>query len=337
MRNRWNAPCVRAGVLSLGLVAFACAPDSSSTVYDDGSAPPPATGLYVALGNVANANDAAAFKLLAHAPGKDVDPASVKFCFDTKEICGNGEGESISAAAVEVQGRQVFVSEKYVKLRHDLRLTVVAKDKDGTDLTTGVTIVGKGRQPTSSQPASSTATGTATATATSSATATSTATAPGTATGTGAGSGPTGSKCYKAPSEFVCQVELEIARLTSEKRQNSGFAPVAYDARVAYVSRLWSEEQARTGMISHEWFSNGTLKQRYSAEFNEEAPIVSENVAMNLIGSDATQVASAFVEQWWNSEGHKANMLSPNVNIIGVGYAGGAGGGAYATQNFGRR
>jgi uncharacterized protein YkwD len=132
-------------------------------------------------------------------------------------------------------------------------------------------------------------------------------------------------------------VELEIARLTNEKRQSSGFAPLTYDAKVAYVSRLWSEEQARTGTISHDWYLNGTLKQRYSAEFNEEAPIVSENVAMNQSGSDATQVASAFVEQWWDSEGHKANMLSLNVNIIGVGYAGGAGGGAYATQNFGRR
>lgn len=331
MRNRWNAPCLRAGVFTLGLLAFACSPDNGSTVYDDGGAPAPspapapATGLYVALGNVANANDAAAFKLLAHAPGKDVDPASVKFCFASKETCAKGEADGISAVAVEVQGRQVFFSEKYVKLRHDLRVTVLAKDKDGGDLTTAVTIVGKGQQPTPSQPAPSTVTSTATGTGT------------GTDTGAGTGTGSTTSKCYKAPSEFICQVELEIARLTSEKRQASGLAPVTYDAKVAYVSRLWSEEQARTGTISHDWFSNGTWKQRYSAEFNEEAPIMSENVAMNMSGSDATQVASLFVEQWWSSEGHKANILSPNVNIIGVGYAVGAGGGAYGTQNFGRR
>lgn len=331
MRNRWNALCLRAGVFVLGLLAFACSPDNGSAVYDDGSAPAPApasaTGLYVALGNVPNANDAAAFKLLAHAPGKDVDPSGVRFCFASKETCAKGEGEGIPAVAAEVQGRQVFFSEKYVKLRHDLRLTVVAKDKDGADLSTEVTIVGKGQQPTPSQPASSTATSTATATATGT----------GTGTGTETSTGSTTSKCYKVPSEFICQVELEIARLTSEKRQASGLAPVTYDAKVAYVSRLWSEEQARTGTISHDWFTSGTWKQRYSAEFNEEAPILSENVAMNMGGSDPTQIASVFVEQWWNSEGHKANMLSPNVNIIGVGYAGGPGGGAYATQNFGRR
>jgi uncharacterized protein YkwD len=141
------------------------------------------------------------------------------------------------------------------------------------------------------------------------------------------------SPCHKAPDEFVCDVEGHIARLTNEFRQNQGRGALVHDQKMSYVSRLWSAEQARTGQISHAWFSNGRWRQEYVREFGEQPRLTAENVAMNSGSGDAEQVARRFVNQWINSAGHRANMLSGH-KTIGVGIAR-RGNAWYGTQNFG--
>lgn len=141
------------------------------------------------------------------------------------------------------------------------------------------------------------------------------------------------SPCHKAPDEFVCDVEAHIARLTNEYRQSQGRAALVHDQKMSYVSRLWSAEQARTGQISHAWFSNGRWRQEYVREFGEQPRLTAENVAMNSGSGTAVQVASRFVNQWINSSGHRANMLSGHKTIgVGVARRGNA---WYSTQNFG--
>jgi Ca2+-binding RTX toxin-like protein len=58
-----------------------------------------------------------------------------------------------------------------------------------------------------------------------------------------------------------------------------------------------------------------------------------ENVAYNFGYADPV---SKLVDQWWNSAGHRANMLNPNFTEIGVGVAQGASGRTYGVQVFGR-
>jgi uncharacterized protein YkwD len=145
---------------------------------------------------------------------------------------------------------------------------------------------------------------------------------------------PLEGECHKAPDEFVCSVEREIVRLTNEKRAGSGRGALAFDKKLGYVARLWSTEQARMGSISHAWFSNGRLAQEYQKEFGESARLSAENVAMNGGGSTPEAVAKAFINQWWNSSGHKANMLGGHARL-GVGVAR-RGSSWYGTQDFGR-
>jgi uncharacterized protein YkwD len=54
-----------------------------------------------------------------------------------------------------------------------------------------------------------------------------------------------------------------------------------------------------------------------------------ENVAYGF--GDAAAVMSG----WMNSEGHRQNILNPNYKEIGIGYAQGADGRPYWTQDFG--
>jgi uncharacterized protein YkwD len=58
-----------------------------------------------------------------------------------------------------------------------------------------------------------------------------------------------------------------------------------------------------------------------------------ENVAYNLGFADP---AAAFMEQWWNSPPHRANILNPAFTETGLGVARGASGRTYAVQVFAR-
>lgn len=124
-------------------------------------------------------------------------------------------------------------------------------------------------------------------------------------------------ECYKADKE-ICAVEKEIWRLTNELRKQNGRAEFEYSAKVAWVSRQWSEAQASRGMIGHAGFPNQRSSQ-YQQEFSERFGMGGENVAMTG-GGDISSVAQQFFDMWKNSPGHRANMLG-RYEVLGVGVA----------------
>lgn len=150
-------------------------------------------------------------------------------------------------------------------------------------------------------------------------------------TAPGQGSGdPAIADCHKG-DEFTCKVEFEIVRLTNEKR--SGMSPLRHDKNLAYISRDWSRQQSQVGAISHTGFP-GARVSAYQQEFGSGTQINAENVAMfSGGGSSPQEVAQKFVEMWYNSPGHRANMLGP-YQRLGAGVYRGARG-FYGTQIFG--
>ncbi len=70
------------------------------------------------------------------------------------------------------------------------------------------------------------------------------------------------------------------------------------------------------------------------------APVVqagsSENVAMTGCDADPIATASAFMNMWMNSQGHKDNILRQGLQTLGVGMSKGSGM-CYGTQDFGSR
>ena len=142
---------------------------------------------------------------------------------------------------------------------------------------------------------------------------------------------PAISDCYKG-DEFTCKVEIEIVRLTNEKRV--GLSPLRHDKNMAFVARDWSRQQGQSGGISHNGFP-GARAQVYQREFGQNGSVSAENVAMFSGGSGtpAEEVAKRFVDMWYGSPGHRANMLG-SYGSLGAGVYKSVFG-YYGTQIFG--
>lgn len=149
---------------------------------------------------------------------------------------------------------------------------------------------------------------------------------------------PQNADCYKGDA-FICKIEKLITDKTNKYRASRGLQPLALDAKFAFVARDWSLKQARSGGISHNGFPS-SREAVYRAEFGVSTDFNGENVAYtNMVGgsdqSDAAAeaVAQEFAVMWWNSPGHRANMLG-HFNKIGVGMYKTSRGAWYATQCF---
>jgi uncharacterized protein YkwD len=146
------------------------------------------------------------------------------------------------------------------------------------------------------------------------------------------------SECYKA-DDFVCKVERLIGEKTNKYREGRGLKPLALDAKIAFVSRDWSQKMSRSGRISHAGFPSSRVTA-YRTEFNTSRSLRGENVAMTGRVSSSVQddaaaerVAQEFAVMWWNSSGHRANMLG-RFKSLGVGVHKTSRGSWYATQIF---
>ena len=305
-------PLRRTHILAIAAIAaFAvvgCGPMDDSTsdlmVLDDGVTTYRTQSINFALAEEPHSTDPDSFELLAAAP-QSLQPGSLRFCFGELVACQSGTGRSLPGVAQTINNKTIYVSEKYVKLSADLQVHVIARSASGTDLVASYQVKTKGATSTIETPQNN------------------------------LGQDDTGaSECYGAPSDLVCQVELAVWRMTNEKRQTQGKQPFAFAKKIGCASRLWSVEQARRRDISHDWFSNGTLRRKYVSECQGTGSLRAENVAMSSAGSsDAEAIATQFVRMWWNSPDHKANMLG-NHQAMGVGFAR-SGNAWYGTQNMG--
>jgi uncharacterized protein YkwD len=138
--------------------------------------------------------------------------------------------------------------------------------------------------------------------------------------------------CYKGDAA-ICKIEFLIAQKTNEYRMRNGLAELEYDAKIGFVSRDWSRRQAAMGDIGHGGFPE-VREAVYAREFGSAIDLRGENVAFNSCNTANAEVsASAFVQQWWDSPGHRRNMLARFAGI-GVGIHRDSNGRCYGTQIF---
>jgi uncharacterized protein YkwD len=125
--------------------------------------------------------------------------------------------------------------------------------------------------------------------------------------------------CIEA-DPFICEVERIITKKTNDARFGDS---LAHSASLSYVSRLWSKTQSDRGFISHEGFP-GRRQQRFNGLFKGAAEtfpktMMAENVAVVVTGErSATEIADALFQLWWESPGHRQNLLGP-YRSVGVG------------------
>ena len=140
--------------------------------------------------------------------------------------------------------------------------------------------------------------------------------------------------CYKSDA-FTCAIERSIFDKTNAYRAQRGLRPLKFGWHLGYAARNWSMQQASRGGISHAGFP-GARERFLATEFGPglSFDVSGENVAYTGYSSGSVEsIASDFAEMWWNSAGHRRNMLG-NYDFLGVGvYRSGRS--WFATQIFG--
>ncbi len=123
-------------------------------------------------------------------------------------------------------------------------------------------------------------------------------------------------------------MEQEIVRLVNQERAKQGLKPLTENWQMSRVARIKSQDMIDNNYFSHNSPVYGTpfkMLSNYGITYSEAA----ENIA------NGQKSAQEVVNSWMNSSGHRANILNPNYNQIGVGVAKkGTNGPLYFTQMF---
>ncbi|KAF4315903.1 hypothetical protein BBO99_00009053 [Phytophthora kernoviae] len=112
----------------------------------------------------------------------------------------------------------------------------------------------------------------------------------------------------------------------------NGLSALTIDYRLMASAQLHSQDQANQCQMSHAGSNGSKMVDRIKAQ-NYNYNVAAENVA-----AGQTSVESVMTS-WWNSPGHRANILNKDVVNVGFALANNNGCSNYATywtQDFGR-
>lgn len=124
--------------------------------------------------------------------------------------------------------------------------------------------------------------------------------------------------------ESITSFEQQVIDLTNEKRASRGLKPLNANWELSRVARYKSQNMANNKYFSH-------TSPTYGSPFNmiKNFGIKYRSAGENIAYGQRTP--AQVVNSWWNSAGHRANMLNANYTDIGVGYVAN---GNYWTQMF---
>lgn len=111
------------------------------------------------------------------------------------------------------------------------------------------------------------------------------------------------------------QAEWNFFGLINRYRRQNGLPALALSRTLGAAAKYHSQSMAKYNYFSHDllngrsWYDN-IVHFGYTA-----SPALAENIAAGY-----NQASNTF-EQWRNSSGHNANMLSPKYSAIGIGRA----------------
>lgn len=128
---------------------------------------------------------------------------------------------------------------------------------------------------------------------------------------------------------FDCepQTEQRLLALANEARHRAGAPPLTLDAGLSEAARIHAQAMLEAGQLSHQFPGESTLPQRLAATTNLQLDQAGENVALDY---DAEQGH----EHLMLSPPHRANLLNPVFNVVGLGVVR-SGDRLYIVQDFG--
>jgi uncharacterized protein YkwD len=127
-----------------------------------------------------------------------------------------------------------------------------------------------------------------------------------------------------APDNSITQ---QIFDGVNSDRAANGLGPLSWNPQLACLAQDHSNWMATTGSFTHRDLSATIRQPDYSGYAS-----LGENI---LVGPN-TMTGAQMEAAWMNSPGHRANILSPNFDSIGIAVGWSPDGRIWATQNFGR-
>ena len=124
--------------------------------------------------------------------------------------------------------------------------------------------------------------------------------------------------------------EAQVFNLINAERAKKGIAPLTRNTKLDAAALRHSKDMACNNFVDHTGSDGSSPWERM-----EQAGYNWTNAAENIAAGYSTP--ASVVAGWMNSSGHKANILNPNLEDIGIGYAykNGTKYGHYWTTNFG--
>ena len=128
-------------------------------------------------------------------------------------------------------------------------------------------------------------------------------------------------------SDYDSDAEHQLLDLANQARAQAGAPPLKLDAGMSQAARAHAEEMFATRQLSHQFAGEPTLPQRLAATTHTQLDQEGENVALDF---DAPQAQQHLM----HSPPHRANLLNPDYNVIGMGVVR-SGDRLYIVQDFG--
>jgi hypothetical protein len=107
--------------------------------------------------------------------------------------------------------------------------------------------------------------------------------------------------------------QLDLVHAINQARVDNGLLPLKVDETLDSAAQGYADELADSGRFDH-YGADGSSPASRATKAGYKG-LVAENLAIGY--SEATAV----VEGWLKSEGHRRNLLNPNYRFLGVGEA----------------
>jgi uncharacterized protein YkwD len=130
-----------------------------------------------------------------------------------------------------------------------------------------------------------------------------------------------------ASSDFELQTEQQLLVLANQSRKQAGAPPLTLDAGLSQAARTHALAMVKAQQLSHQFDGEPSLPMRLAAATHLHLEQEGENVALDY---DAVHAH----EHLMHSPPHRANLLNPAFNVIGLGVVR-SGDQLYIVQDFG--
>lgn len=122
--------------------------------------------------------------------------------------------------------------------------------------------------------------------------------------------------------------EQELMQATNQDRAEHGLGPLQWDPALAQAAAAHAQLMAQQPALSHQYPGEPDLVTR-AGQSGAHFRSIAENIAV-------APTPEAVEREWMNSTPHRANILDPHMNAIGVALVK-RGGAYYAVEDFSNR